>query len=584
MTEANARGGRPRSSPRRGALALIVAVALGLYAPFLWAGYLADDFGLQAVLDGRIESATWRPWSLYDFGRAADAPSELVEASVFPWWIDADWSVRFQRPLTSLSLWLDHALFGSNAVAGHAVQLAMFALLLRMAHGLYRRIGLEPLGALLAVAILAFDNGALMPVGWIANRNSLLEALFAVGALNQALHARSSNSTARWCTAFALALCALAAKESGLHALLGLAALAYGPRRRWAWTAAVIAAVYLVAYAAFGLGSNVLFYPTPWDAPAAFAASAATMIACAPLAAIAPIPVDALGFAGAARGYWVVGIALVGACVVVCFVQVLARDSKARTWAALSLLALAALLPQAGAPASDRLMFTPMLYLAPVIAAMVVAALSRHGAGVSSGTRAAGWTMAAFSLVLSPLVVASSARKLSDAWQRLRDVIRGADVGPASAGERHAYLLQASPSALLGLGPAATWWGLGGDAGVRWHPLQAAPRAIDWSRSSERAFAIETSDESFLEAPFERVYRTRELEGARQWRAPGMVVRGRTDERGELRRLEFELDRSLDDPSIRFLLFDGTRLLRVEPPAIGETRELPRGERDSFLP
>lgn len=584
MTDPSPRGGLHPLAGRRGALALVVAIALGLYAPFLWAGYLADDFSLQAVLDGRIESATWRPWSLYDFGRAADAPAELREAAVFPWWIDADWSVRFLRPLTSLSLWLDHATFGSNPFAGHAVQLAMFAVLLCMAHGLYRRVGLEPVGALAAVAILAFDNGAMMPVGWIANRNSLLEALFAVGALSQGLRARRSNSTARWCAAFALAVCAVAAKESGVHALVAVAALAYGHRRAVAWAALATLAIYVGAYAALGMGSNVLFYPTPWAAPVQFASSAATMFACAPLAAIAPIPVDGLWFAGSARGLWVLGIALVSVSLVVGFVQVLARDPKARTWAALSVLACVALLSQAGAPASDRLMFTPMLYLAPVIAALLTAILSRSAEGASRATRAMGWTILAFALVLSPVVVVSSSRRMSIAWQRLREVVSGADVGPASAGERHAILLQAAPSALLGLGPAATWWGLGGDAAVRWYPLQAAPRAIAWSRSSETAFAIETRDEPFLEAPFERVYRTREFQGAREWRAPGMVVRGTADERGELRRLEFELDRSLDDPSVRFLLFDGTRLARTAAPAIGETRELPRGERDSFLP
>jgi hypothetical protein len=61
-------------------------------------------------------------------------------------------------------------------------------------------------------------------------------------------------------------------------------------------------------------------------------------------------------------------------------------------------------------------------------------------------------------------------------------------------------------------------------------------------------------------------------------------VRGTPQTYGALRRIEVELERSLDDPRCRFLVFDGGRLVHRPPPAIGETIRLERGAKDPLLP
>src|SRR5262245_1582951 len=99
----------------RSALLGVVLLGLLLHAPSLWWGFCADDYGHQVVRRGAAGQSTMRPWNLYDFG-AAPAPGEVnYENGAFPWWTDSDWMVRFLRPLTSLSLWLDHAVFGDWA-------------------------------------------------------------------------------------------------------------------------------------------------------------------------------------------------------------------------------------------------------------------------------------------------------------------------------------------------------------------------------------------------------------------------------------------------------------------------------------
>lgn len=572
--------------------AALLVLALGLYAPSLGAGYMADDFGVQLVLDGRIESPTWKPWSLYDFGTLASAPESSTERAAFPWWVDADWKVRFFRPLTSLSLWLDYALFGSSPAAGHAVNLGLFALLLVAARRLYAQLGLAHRTALLALAIFVADNGGLLPVGWIANRNSLLEALFAALALHAGLVARERGSRRHFVAALWLAFFALLAKESGLHVAAGLTLLFFFARRadappRLSRVVVVaplaLALVYLAGYAASGMGSNVLFYPMPWSAPAEFARGAMAMFVCAPIAAVSPFPIDALLLAPEYSRALLALAAVFGVGIVALFVP---RLRGVRASGLLTLLGVLALLPQAGAPPSDRLMFTPMLYWAPLIALVLERTLTAAWRErTSRGMRLAARSIAV-AQVLSALVVLGGGLGMAKSWARMRSVIAGADVGPAELGERHAFVLQASPSSLVALGPLSTWIFEGGSERVRFHPLQAGQRALTWTRSAEDRFMLESLDGAFLSNPIERVFLTAEPRagGERTWKTRYFEVHGAPDADGELWRLEFRLDTSLDDPRWRFLVFDGQRLVHRAPPRIGESVRFERGERDPFLP
>jgi len=176
---------------------LVLAFFVALHAPSLGWGFFADDWGQRLVLEQPAEHPTMRPWNLYDFGDAATTHDAYFEDAVFPWWTDANWKARFFRPVSSCVLWLDHALFGRSAPAHHAMGLAWHALFLLLAWRLFRALGLTPGLALLALALLALEDGAVMTVGWIANRNSVVEGVFTAGALLCALRARRSGRD-RW--------------------------------------------------------------------------------------------------------------------------------------------------------------------------------------------------------------------------------------------------------------------------------------------------------------------------------------------------------------------------------------------------
>ena len=102
--------------PRRGWLAGLVLLGVALHLPALWMGFYADDYLHRLVLEGRVEQAPMKPWNLYDFGAVADWVGLSGSTGAIPWWTPPDWSARFLRPLASLSLWLDHFLFGDLAL------------------------------------------------------------------------------------------------------------------------------------------------------------------------------------------------------------------------------------------------------------------------------------------------------------------------------------------------------------------------------------------------------------------------------------------------------------------------------------
>jgi len=573
---------------------LALLLALLVHAPSLGWGYLADDFGARLVCEGRFDSPTWKPWSLFDFGSLDLASGSTIERGAYPWWVDPDWRVRFFRPLSSLSMCLDAWLFGDSAPAAHAHSLLLLALLLLSALALYERLGLSRRAAILAILVVAFDNGALMPVGWLSNRNSLLEGLFTLLALHAGLRAAREPGALRVALALALASASTAAKESGLCSFALLALLFLGASREAADPRALRAAAaacglcvlaYLAFYVSRGQGSNVLFYPTPWGAPLEFASRALALLVCAPIAAVAPFPTDALALEPA-RAWAILAAAFaLGLPVVVSFARRLRGTPNAAFLAVWGLLALA---PQAGAPASDRLMFTPLLAWAPLIALYLERALGSRELQPRTppGTRRLAWAIAASSLLASPVMLLGLGAAMLPNAKQLRELIAQADVGEEGLGLRHAFLLQASPSALIALAPLAVWLGQGGSEQVSFHPLQFGRRALLWTRLGEASFSLESLDEPFLTHPMESVFMTRAARqtGTRAWNSGAFAVRGLPDPDGNLRRIDVQLELSLDDPRCRFLLFDGERLRRREPPAIGASLSLPRGVRDPLLP
>ncbi|MBX3223260.1 MAG: hypothetical protein KF795_22300 [Labilithrix sp.] len=264
------------SSPRFPAVAVLIACVLSL--PTLRIRLVADDLWHRAMTqhDTRWNPTASNPLSLFTFASGApDESARLLESGFAPWWMPPGLRIALFRPLASLTHALDYTLWPTTPWVMHAQSIAWYALVIWLASRLYRRwLGaFSPLAAGIATLFYAIDHTHGLPVGWIANRNTLIVSTFALGAL--LLHDTGARRERPGVFPFAAAASlglALSAGESAVatFAYLGAHALFLDDRPRAARLkslapAAAIAVMWVVVYRAgnFGArGSGVYTDPT----------------------------------------------------------------------------------------------------------------------------------------------------------------------------------------------------------------------------------------------------------------------------------------------------------------------------------
>jgi len=549
---------------RRSAPVLVVLLGLLVHLQVLAFGYFADDWGQTLVLEQPMPGARMQPWSLYDFGTRADVARSLGE-DVLPWWTDPHWKARFFRPLSSLVLWGEVELFGRNAPLRHALGLVWHGLFLALAWRLYRGLGLTRGVALFALGVLAAEDGAGMSVGWFANRNSLVEGV-AVAATGLALlQARRRDRRRDYLLALVCGALAFGAKESGLAAWVLCAAAWWGTgtarARRFAGAAAGCALAALAFLLLSGYGTVSLFYPTPWGDPLRYARHLVGLLASAPLAVIAPVPIDAIGLVPAAFPVLVV----LGLGALFCVRHALARLPARFPAAPLcAFYALVSLGLQACALPSDRLLYVPALALAPCAALLWV----ELGQGEPRARRR--WNALFFACgVLSVLATLGREAGLVGLSRGLARVFEQAELERAPVAERDVLMLS-SPSVLAALAPRAGWSFTTGDTRTRFHAVQFVRRGLRLRRVAPDTLELESLDEPFLTTPFEGVFLGPSGPPGPQARSTGAYTFELLDER----RIRVRVAGDLEAAQYVLLAWDGERWSRVVAPAVGATLEL----------
>lgn len=546
-------------------LALVLLAGLLVQLPTLAVGFFADDYVHQLVLAEDAPPSPVPRWNLYDFG-SAEAWAEFgSERASLPWWTASNWKIRFFRPLTSLSLALDHALWGARPIAYHATNLALWLALLALVWRLFRRLGLAPRTAVLALFVFALSDASAVPVGWIANRNSLFEALFATGALLAVLRGRAG-------LALALALAAAFSKESGAFALLlvALVSVRHG-RARPALAGVLLFGAHLAFLALAGYGTHSLFYATPWSDAGRFLANLATMASAGVLALLGPLPLDLVTlFPAVQLGLTALGV-LVGWPLAAWIVRRVPPGERLVP----CLWTLLFLVPQAGVAPSDRLLFVPAIGAAALLARAWQAERARWPE--LSRLRRAGASALALSATLGSglYLLVQNADTLPGMARHVRTKALATDVGPPALGAREVLVLQ-TENQMQAFTLSATWLVEGGDPNVRFWILQSGPRAVRWTRTGERSFELETLGRPFLDGPFERVYLSDAAvpEPGTRWKTELFEVEALTSDEHGLRRVRVTLARSLDDAGLRFVRPIEGVLTAIAPPALGATLEL----------
>lgn len=560
-------------SPR--AVWIVPLIGCLLVASSLTNGLDFDDFLHRFRAQGAFGHDLGARLDLFSFWpRDAAGAALFKDIGYTPWFASPDLKVAFYRPISALFAFFDYNVLDGLPWLMHLESVAIYGVLVALVAALYRRLLPAPI-AVLAALLYAIDDAHGYPVGWLANRNSLLATAFGVTAW--LLHDRWRRD--RWRAGAVLGplafLASLLSAEFGVGALGYLVAHAlFLDERSSSRLRRLLAIVpYLavlvawqLAYRKAGFGTHGSgWYIDPVGEAGHFLRVAPERALVTVLGALTGPPgeIYALGNAQA-RLAIVVLATLVLAAIAWIVVPIVRGDRRLRFFVAGSALALVPVLP---AIPSDRLLFFVSIGLFPLIAKV----LGDFGAAVASGPRRERllrrvWIFA--HLVLAPLLlpVGSIVPGLLE-----RQGEAGA-VGLAQLPDQTGKLLVVvnMPNAFAGV---PIIFGSGRSAPQRTRILATAGHAVQVRRADERTLEL-TLDQGENVSALLTLFRPENapVRAGETFAVPHMQVEvTRVDADGTPRVASFRFERPLEDGAFVWAAWNGQRLVSFAPPAVGAT-------------
>jgi hypothetical protein len=198
-------------------------IGLSLSLPALHVGWVGDDYWHRYVLDPGVDSGELgiieSDSLMYLFSFLDGDPernARLIETGAGRWWMSLKAKGAFWRPLAALSHLIDYRLWPKRAELMHLQSLLWGAVLAVAVGFLHRRIMGPTWVAGLATLLYAIDDARGTPVGFLANRSTLLAGTF--GVLCVLAHDQWRRRQWRLGAAVApiLLACSLLSKEAGI--------------------------------------------------------------------------------------------------------------------------------------------------------------------------------------------------------------------------------------------------------------------------------------------------------------------------------------------------------------------------------
>jgi hypothetical protein len=571
---------------------VVAAAVLGtvLCLPGLWVGWVADDFHHQAVLRGSpgFPELAESPLNLFAFlDGDAERTQLLKEYGLLPWWVWEDIRAAMWRPVSSLSHWLDHRLWPDSAWLMHLHNLLWYAAIILAAGALYRRVIRTEWIAGFATVLFAVDHVHGLPVGWIANRNTLIATLF--GILTVLAHDRARRDGRSVLAPWALGLFALGLLSAEAAVATGAFLVAYAlrldrgqPRDRVLSLVpyGIVVVVWRVVYSTLGYGVSAggTLYIDPVRDPLRFAAAVVDRAPVFLLGEWLGPPTELTVFLSEVqfRVMWVLALAFV-AVLGVALLPLLRSDRVAQFWAIATVIAT---VPICATIPMDRLLFFVSLGTMGIMARFLAGVL-----GGDAETReelpfrpvlagAVAGLMVAVHVVLSPVLLPLRA------WSPgllIGSILGGceanAPVDPAIADQDLVFVNGGD----LCPGYVPIIRSVTGRPAPRHMRSLAGPhRPIRLRRIDERTIELAPTDgflaspiERWLDLPFEVGY-TVEVTGMRV-----EVAELTEDGRPAVARFQFEAP--LEDQTLRWVQWNRGAVEPVTLPPVGGSTTIPKG-------
>jgi hypothetical protein len=579
----------------------VIALALLVALPSLAGGFFADDYTFLVALRHHV-----RPF--FDLFRFATGDpqrtAQLVASGDYPWWSALDFKLHFIRPLTSIFLAGDSALFGNSALAYHLDSLAWYFALLIGAWMFFRRT-LAAHSATLALLVFALRSGHTLPFAWIATRHVLIAAVPAVFALLAHMRAEREGWKPGRFVAPLLLVVALSGSEIALgivpfwiafdvmqagtsrsqSAPAGSAEASRGARSRGARRvleacapALVITAVYFLSYRLLGGGAvHTPSYRNPLDDPGGFAIGVLqrvpTYLADALVGLPVAVSVDLSAWPVMLTG--ALGVLLCGALFVATRA---AHDDDRATLAWVVPAALLALGPGLSALWGHTLLL-PDLGFSALIGSLlwrvIDAVRSQRVQGLAKyGVVAGGAVLVVGHLFVSPLATAQTMWQLIRGGQINARTARSAHLG-ASPPKR--LFLMAAPEARNYFYARDTVETLAPETLACWSVLAATNAPYRFTRDGERSFELEETARP-TEEHYDHYFSTRTFAVGDEVQQCGATIRVDALRDGKPSLLHVALDEPLDADDLALVILRDRRFERFPLPAVGGSIDLSNPE------
>ncbi|MFO7563332.1 MAG: hypothetical protein R6X02_11875 [Enhygromyxa sp.] len=602
---------------------LIALLAVAARSLAVSVGLMSDDFMQHAMIAGLYPGEGYVPFDLYAFLRRGETMIAHVEQGTAPWWSVPELHGTVLRPVASVLLWLDHALFPGAVELWHGHSLLWFAAAI-VAFGLVVGRLLPRSIALLAVLLFACEAGVVSPLGWLANRCVLVCATFGLLAfwVHLQWRAPAPSSPARlrkhgpWIEGVLMALC-IGAGEYGLAILAYLLAwellLGPGERRglarmaelgRALLPALIPVVLYLLAHKLLGYGTfGAEVYADPFHTPGGYLKWASTRVPQMIMAGFWSVPgatihVFRFGLLEpfedrlvtpqmSADEYHMVHVRVAWVAVALAVIVVaLARrglhERERRTLGALVLGGCLGLLPIAVAPAHSRLLILAQLGFCSLIAALLVAAGRMLSSGPEPRRRLQGVALLPFAGLLAYAHTIGDLRWGQDYLeyidelqaQNLAAFVEGDLLGPDLEGADVVVLN--APSQTLGLYGPFVLDSKGWPAPRSWRPLTLGGEfAIFATRPAPRVLELTAISGAWMHKAGELFFRREDqpLAAGDVLEYPSLRVEIIASKAGHPTKIRFTFDRALE----QFIFVSATPqgLRRWSVPGLGESNLVP---------
>jgi len=560
-----------------------VAFGLAAYAPYLGAGFSADDFIFVNMLEGAI------PYDPVQGFWSADV--QTYEGFTLLWWAEPGAAGGFLRPLASWTLTLLYSMFGRNAVPFHTTLVLIHGMSAFVAFLVLRRLSGRNVPALLAafMFLICEDHG--MTVAWIATITDILCVFF----LNLAFlcHIMARQERKRWLFAVSLVLflAAMASKETAAAYPLIVAAyeLLFAERltdedqgvrlatrvrlffARWrAWaTPLLVFIVYMIIYRSTIPAFHSLMYMDPFTQPVRYVSM---MLVNLPVMLVGLLtqllPSLVIMLPGMLPFVTVTGVALFGLLVW----ALLPYRRERAVWLALLVFVLG-LLPGLATEPGERLLYFPSVYglfVAAWLILQIPRLRQRFTPDAPRGVRIVGpvwgWYLLVSAVIL-PLILLLVYPFMwipSMRWPETTVLDSLALMGEDR--QEHVVYLNTNSSFNTFYLPDIYRFHTGEYVDLR---VLSSFNGRVWARQeSETGIVLRTDDRGWLGNMFARIVRvTPEFTVGDEYPSEtfAATILAVTPDRKDVQEVLFEFTLPLDDPSLVLLYYDGESYQTWEP-------------------